>query len=381
MTTELVKGKTKVAKRTVTSGLIDFTAAAHEHTEPAYDRSFTLGTNQQFDSFDVPAYGYLRHILIQVDITGLAGGSGHEDSPWRAFAELTLLDVNGAAIFGPYDGFDTLIANIIGGYAFNPDPRSDPDYNGTAPNYSFALRIPVEIAHNNGLGALANQNTAASLKVRMAINTLANIFSGAPSGTGVMRVRAWLEAWSQPAPTDAWGRPQELTPPRHGTTQYWTKWEKDVSTGDNTIVLPRVGNLIRNLVFVFRNATPVRNTTNFPDPIRLKWEGEELFNNSRYMNRKYLAERQNFNVAGLPAGVFAFPFNHDTMNKLGDDTPELWLPTIQSSRLELVGNFGAAGKVTVLTNDVAPVEVNQDERYSDASETGRPVGQPIVVGV
>ena len=40
--------------------------------------------------------------------------------------------------------------------------------------------------------------------------------------------------------------------------------------GANTLRLPNVGNLIRTLILVFRNATPARIDTTFMDPIQQK---------------------------------------------------------------------------------------------------------------
>lgn len=48
--------------------MVPFTAAAHEHTEQAFDKTveFTEAT-QQLGPFDIPAYGYFRHLLLNVE--------------------------------------------------------------------------------------------------------------------------------------------------------------------------------------------------------------------------------------------------------------------------------------------------------------------------
>jgi hypothetical protein len=63
--------------------------------------------------------------------------------------------------------------------------------------------------------------------------------------------------------------------------------------------------------------------------------------------------------------VFAFPFTHSDHNQLGDDSPQFWLPTVQSTRMELDGSSVTAGKWEVMTCDVAPAEVRPDERYRE----------------
>ncbi len=356
--------------------LVDFTAAAHEHVEPAFDvtQATQAATSVTLGPFDVPAYGYLRHIdiLVTVSVAGALGtGVLHEDFPFNILDEVTLLDVNGAPIYGPVTGFDTFLVNLYGAYVFATDPRSQPDFSATYATAAFMLRIPVEIQHNNGLGALANQNAAASYKVRLVLSALSTQLSTVGSATvNTYRIRGFLEAWSQPTSVDLAGRPQAMQPPRHGTTQYWSKFIKSVSAGAQTIQLPRVGNLIRTIIFILRTAT-VRTTTDFPDPIELWWDARQLIVEPRFLRRTYMVERYLHASGGILTGAFSYPLTHDVLGHAGDGTPELWLPTVQSTRLELRGTFGAgAVSLAVLTNDVAPVEVQPQERYQEQSETG-----------
>lgn len=364
--------------RQPTGPLVEFTAAAHEHVEPAFDTTFTPGTSQApLGPFDVPAFGYMRSVVLLVTCTGGTAGPGvlHEDSPFRALSEIVLEDVNGAPIFGPLDGYETFLANLFGtGTAFQQDPRLQPDYSAGVTTFSFMLRIPVEIHSNNGLGAIGNQNAGANYRVRLTGNTSANIYSTAPTTAPAVRVRGYLEAWTQPTATDLAGRPQAVMPPRHGTTQYWSKFTRtNIGSGSQTIALPRVGNLLRNLIFIFRTpsgATGIRSTANLPDPVSINWDARMLTNEPRQLRRSYMGERFITSTAGIPAGVLAYDFDHDVLGHGGNGTPELWLPTVQSTRLELAGSFGAGGDLTVITNDVAPVEVTQEERYQEFSDTG-----------
>lgn len=366
------------ARQAAPSPLVEFTAAAHEHTEPAFDQTVTLSANrQQLGPFDIPAYGFMRHLVILCELSGGVGGTLAADGPFSAIAEATLLDVNGAPIVGPLSGFNLFVANLFGAYSWKQDPRLDPDYSTSVTAFAFALRLPVEIHHNNGLGALANQNSAAAYKVRVTVGSLTDIYSVAPTTPGALRVRGILEAWSQPNPADLAGRPQALVPPRHGTTQYWSAVPgRAVVAGAQTIPIARVGNLIRNLIFVARTAAGVRDNTVFPTDPEIRWDARQLISEPRTFRRKIMAERNS--LQDVPTGVFAYQFTHDWQNKAGDGTPELWLPTVQSSRLELVGNFSLGGSVDILTNDVAPVEVTPAERFMERSETGF---APDAVGV
>lgn len=341
-----------------------FTRAAREHVEPFDDRSTVMqtGAATAVGPIDVAAFGYARHILLLVEASGGAGGgntvAAHEDSPWRAIRDITVTDVNGAPILGPYNGYDLYLANKYGAFSFDTDPANSPSYAavtagaGASGNFGFLFRIPFEIAGRDALGALPNMSASSTYKLSYNVAPSSEVYSTAPATTlPTVRVRAWLEAWTQPPQADLRGIPNMATPPAMGTTQYWTKQIMNITAGDQRVRLTRMGNLIRNLVFIFRNATPARNSTNFPDPLRIEWDGKILHNIGRPLIQHYMRERNGF---APDTGVFAFQFTYDLDYKPGNEMRDLYLPTTQGTRLELVGNFGAAGTLTVLTNDVAP---------------------------
>lgn len=342
-----------------------FVASAHEHVEPAFTSTVTpTAALQQLNPIDIPAYGYIRNILLEVVGAGGTGGTIAADGPWNLFQQITLQDVNGANIYGPLDGYAAYVTNLLGGYAFRNNPVDSPWFVGTAPNPAFYLRIPVEISHSNGLGALANQNSAANYKLTLAINTTAAMFSVAPSPLPTFTIRGWLEAWTLPAPQDNRGRPQAQVPPLLGTGQYWSsRLQSGIVVGANTIPWTRLGNYIRMAAFIARDGTGARNSGSFPDPFQFNWDGMQIRNQSQRYNQQELYEKIG-GLVTMPAGVFAVPFNHGgPVATIGDEDPDLWLPTTQSSRISIDGVAAVAGSVQVLTNEVAPIEQNQANRY------------------
>lgn len=363
---------------------IPFTAAAHRHVEPVgVDTPAILGAaQQQRGPFDVPAYGFMRHIILEVSLAGgtLGAGALSADWPWNVLQNLQISDVNGAPIFGPLDGFAALQATLWGGYSYRQDPRLDPGFDGTI-NGRFFLRIPVEISKHNGYGSLANQNAAASYKLSYTVNTSAAVFATAPTTAPTPTIRAHLEAWSQPNEVDLAGRPQLREPPGHGTTQFWSAFTKATVLGQNNVQFPRVGNLIRNLVVIARNAAGARADNVMPDPLQVFWDARSLTLETQALRTK-LAYESIQSPAARDVGVFAFPFDDLVVGHAGDEEPNFWLPTMQSSRLELQGVTAAAGTLQVLTNDVAPVEVNPAERFVETSTTGfHPAAGPVPQGV
>lgn len=341
-----------------------FTRGAMKHNEPFINVSAVASANgTQLSAQDIPSFGYLRGVWFQVNATGGTGTAAvvQEDSPWSAINAITLTDVNGAAVVGPIDGYDLFLINLIGGY-LGADPRWNAIYAAvsTAGNFAFMLWLPIEISERDGLGALPNQNASSTYKLAFTYGVLTNIYSTNPTGIPTIQVQCWLGAWTQPAPTDILGNPQAEVPPAFGTTQFWTRQQYNLQSGDQTIRLTRVGNVIRKLIFIFRTTAPARSTTNFPNPARLQLEGRIVENLGRDLWRFVAAEQsdQGFTFADatnpFPTGVMPYNFDTDLNGKSGDEMRDLWLPTSQATRLELVGNFGAAGVLTVITNDIAP---------------------------
>lgn len=375
MTPSATRGRSQARPTGNAGPVIPFTSAAHEHTEPFFDQTFTPGANvQNFGPINVPSYGYLRHIYLQVTGTGGVIGTGELglDYPWNLFASLSLVDTNGAPLYGPVDGYATYIANIVGAYGFRSDPAATtacPWFVGTL-NAQFPMRIPVEISHHDGLGALANQNSAASYQIMGSISTFAQMMKTVGTATApAFRIRMFLEAWSLPNDTDRAGRPQAQLPPAHGTTQYWSNSVRAVAVGNNTIPITRVGNLIRAIVFICRKANGERSAGVMPDPMILGWDARQLLmDTQKYREHAGFAEKAS--LSAYPAGVFAFPFSHSADNILGDDNPSLWLPTVQATRLQIEGVAAEAGNMQQLICDIAPGEVIPADRYVETSQTG-----------
>lgn len=354
--------------------VVPFTAAAHEHTELAFDETVKLGeAPRALNPIDVPAYGYMRHILVEVTTVkkGKKAKATSKDAPWDILSSVQIGDVNGAPIFGPIDGYGAFWSTIVGGYAGRPDPRVMPFFDDGAESEepAFLLRVPIEISHFDGFGSLANQNAAASYRVSLSLNALANVFGEEAEESPELRIRVWLEAWSLPNETDVNGRPQAEAPPMLDSAQYHSFFQKNTQKGANTVLLVRVGSLIRNLIVIARDEEGARDDEVMPDPCILEWDSRKIREDSQIMLQELLAASVP-ELAVRDAGVFAYPLDRSTKNTVGDDTPTLWFPTVQSTRLEIKGNSGKAGSLQLITNDVAPVAVQPSERYTEESRTG-----------
>lgn len=353
--------------------LLPFTAASHEGSEPFFDKTVTPGAGvTRVDLEGVPSNGFIRGIWILVESSGGVAGTAGDLFPFNIIENLQLTEPNGAELYGALGGKGhDFLANLFGGYAFQQDPRLMEGFSSASATPLFGLWVPVEIHHNTALGAISNMNAAASYKLQLSVAASTAIWTVAPTTIPALRIRAWTEFWKLPPSTDRMGRPQAQVPPLHGTGQFWSRQGPvTVAAGQGKVQVTRMGNIIRTLIFVFRDNTGARSDTVMPENIELWWDDKPLFQTHRRRIKQKMGQQFITSSSGLPTGVAAFSFDTDVLGHGGDGTPELWIPTTQGTRLELRGTFGAAGTVDVLVNDIAPVEVDPAFKYAENSETG-----------
>jgi hypothetical protein len=365
-------------------GATPFVRASAQHTEPTgYDVSTLMSASvQTLPDIQVPAYGFLRSIILVVTTTGSAGTSVFgPDAPWNALQNIVLQEPNGAQIANFPSGYDLYLANKFGGYQSSNDPRLSANYITTPAGgaFSFALRIPVEIDLRSGLGALPNQNSGALFRVKLNLAST----STSPAGTALyttvppttlptVRVRAYAEEWDQPEASTN-GVANQTVPPALNTTQYWSRQDFPINAGQSNIRLTRMGNYLRNIVFVLRDATTaarLAQDANFPDPATIYYDTRPLDTVSRAVWLDRLENRYGYGgyvqgntittgaaLAGDTGGgreysVWPFDFCHEFDGGVGFENRDLWLPTYSSTRFEIGGTWGGASTLSVLTNDV-----------------------------
>jgi hypothetical protein len=359
--------------------VVPFVRASSEHREPAgidFTRTLSAGGTQNPGGLEIPAYGYVRSLVLLVTATGAVAGTLAENGPWTVIQDIALTEPNGAILSQFTDGFELMLANKYGGYrdSIGADPRQSPAYSqDAAGNFSFLLRIPVELNLRDALGSLPNQTSAATFKLRVNLASGAagaGLYSAAPTTQPNVRVVGYLEAWDQPEVSSG-GQTNQVTPPAMNTTQFWSTTILPVAAGANTLRLPRVGNHIRNLIFMFTRTagTRVNGDTDFPDPFTLLLDTRplDIVNKTVWRNQMYersgyggraaggalTAALANDSAGGLDNGVFVYDFMHEFDGTYGREMRDLWLPTLGSTRLEIQGTFANAGQLRVMTNDVA----------------------------
>ena len=343
-----------------------FVRASMEHRESAgIDISRAISaSDQDLGSFPIPAYGYLRSLLVWVSVSGGAGTAAfNADAPWNILKNIIIQEPNGATIAQFNSGYDLFLANKWGGYRGWNDPKAKFDYatNVTGGAANFLLRIPLELRARDGLGSLPNQNAAAAFQLRMTLSSAATVYTTNPTTLPTVRIRVISEEWDQPAISSD-GSPNQTTPPAMNTTQYWTKQIYPVTAGLNTIRFTRVGNYIRNLLMIYRDSTNARvsfASNNWPSQAQIYYDTRPIDTIYDQVWRSTSVERGGYisntpdAINALDNGVWQYDFCHEFDGDIGMELNDGWLPTLSSTRLELQGSFGVSGTLEVLTNDVS----------------------------
>jgi hypothetical protein len=345
---------------------IPFDQASKRGIEPG--PSFTVSPGAGTTNLGVqplPAQGYLRAVEIDIKTTseGTPGTVEYqEDSPWNFLELARLQDTNGNQL-DDIPGFVLFVDNVFGGYAGSPDPRVDPEYNAPATakaNPSWQLMIVRELAPN-GFGAIANLSASQAYKLTLKIAPATGIYkTGKPwTAAPTLLVSTWMHFWQLPEPASLDGRPQVQTPPYHGTTQYrWWAPANSVTQNFN-LKIEQVGNEVRNIALIGRNAAGERKNAVFPEPLQLRWDTEFLLISGQRQLRKIARELTN-DMSTYPEGVIALPFNFGEGRTVGGSGVNSWLPTVTGTRLQVTGTQEAStpGEVGVYVNDVSVAETN-----------------------
>lgn len=355
------------AKTTSVPTLTPFPRASNLKREPGnvdVSKAFS-GSDQDLGTFDLPATGYARSVVILLEATGGAGTGAvaAEDGPFNAIKNISISEPNGSTVPFFNSGYELMLANKFGGYRFANDPRQSPVFQavaGTGGNFTVLMRIPLELTIREALGALPNQDAASTFKLRATLAKSTDVYSSPPITTlPTVRFRAWLESWEQPAPSTG-SVANETTPPAMNTTQFWSVTPYNQNAGQAKTRLTRMGNYVRNFIFVFRRTASTRanGDADWPAQITLWYDGRpiDVIDKNVWIQQVY--ERYGYfgtpDTAGAREnGVYPYDFCHELIGKVGQETRDLWLETLSSTKFEIEGSWGNAGTLTVLYNDVA----------------------------
>lgn len=387
--TEGAAGSVGAAPASAAGGgvVVPFTQASKPELEPgpSWSNQELTAASQELGSVTIPANGFIGGILIDLETTKagkLGTGETHENHPFSFYEQIRLTEPNGAPIGLELNGWQTCMADVYGAYAMQPDPRTDPDFNNSAIEPSFTLRLPIEISPN-GLGLLGNQSAAAAFRLTIKLNAIANAYKKTLEEQCKFSVRTFIELWGEPPERDIYKRINKQLPDYAGTAQYWSvQAGLKVATAQNTIKHTRVGSQIRTIILEFLESGK-RSDKVCPDPLEIQLDNRIFRQYSRRMLRKLMKEAvfsieaNNTGQNKHDAGIYAISFNEGEQKFMGANEINSWLATLTATRLEYRGPAEKEGEVNILTNDISVAPMNPEARTTQGGPGGwhPPIGQ------
>lgn len=336
--------------------------------------SFTTGEvsmgvgSTPISPIQIPAVGYLSSITLEVTFESTNGTSFGDDGPWNLLQSIEFRTASGNDIIVPVTGYMLYLMNKYA-HPTIMSPYSDPKMNlqyktnaGTSAH--FFIDLPLELDSETGLGSIPALASNRSYQLVM----IAAPYSAVDGATdGKLTINATANYWSEPPAQSASGLAQATAPDGLGTINQWQLETPPITPGDKYIKLNNVGNILRAIIFVLRDATGKRigAVTDWPAVSEIYLDNEPMFYLTYAEWQREMAVK--FGLAatleaknGPDTGVFVLPFDALAGSLSGDpaNSRSQYLATLDASQLQIRGtSFGAnVSTLEVLTNSVIPTK-------------------------
>lgn len=386
------KGGTAVAVRPY-----PFPVGVYESLVQDYDNTVTLGatvaawTSQvQAPLWNISPTGWMRKLWFDFTLffaSGNAAGSFAGDGPWSLIQKVTLYDLGGEVVLQLL-GYEWFLINKFGGYFEIGDPRADLTYvtnpatgnSQTTPAARYVLVLPLEAVLRDALGVVQNESKP-GWKVELWFDTATNAVSGGTAFTAAavspqVRVRGYIDSYTEPAAAAPNGRPFAQSPPVPGSLQYWKSENNALPSGTAKYDLTNgIGFPMRNVFYYVRdagNSTRATADANWPDPATMLIGNVNYFTRGRNLWNSLYSRYYGFagvgastpavdTACGRENGVYPVWLTSDMTSHPGDELRFKYLDTQVNTLVRLTGSFGGTVTFFALTNWLATPSKN---RYS-----------------
>lgn len=341
--------------------LIPFSRASKKRIDSGRLLTGTMAaTTNQLTFTPIPTTGYLAIGYMEVVLTTAANAAAvafNADAPWNFFRQIAFQTPDGTPIYNNITGYQAFQAAKLGAYRLGRPEGSSLAFSttsgavGNGGSFTFVMPLYFEFGRDT-LGVLANMNASAAYQLNLVIGTTADLYSVAPTNPGTYTINLYLESYTNPPPTLN-GQQVRTEPPALGSTQFWTVQNYSWSgTGEQNVQLNRTGNLLRNLICVFRTAAGARSATVLPSGnIRVELDQQTLQNENVLLNQFRYQRYLNFD---LDTGVYLLAYTMDPDNLMTGEFGDLWVPTYVETKYTLTFTPGVAGSLEILLNDISP---------------------------
>jgi hypothetical protein len=376
-----------------------FPVGVYESTIQDYDNTVVLGATTaawispvQAPLWNVSPTGWIRRAWLDFTFffaSGNAAGAFAGDGPWSGIQKITLYDLGGEVVI-QLTGYEWMVMNKFGGYFEIGDPRADLAFvtnpaagnSQASPVAHFLLAVPFEAVSRDALGTAQNESKP-GWKIEVWIDSAANMVgTGGTAFTAAavspqVRIRGYVDSYTEPASAAPNGRPFAQTPPLPGSLQYWKSENQALPAGTAKYDLTNgIGFPLRNVFYYGRdtgNGTRATADTNWWDPATLLIGNVNYFTRGKNLWISLIGRTYGFGAIGGAAvpqpdqpqgrenGVYPVWFTQDFGLNPGNELRFKYLDTQINSLVRITGSLGAAMTLFAMTNWLATPSQN---RYS-----------------
>jgi hypothetical protein len=353
-----------------------FPVGVYESTVQDYDNTVTLAASPVLAPlWNISPTGWIRGGWFDFVFTSTTGTvtAATGDMPFNGIQKVTLYDLGGEPVFQLL-GYEWHVSNKFGGYFEVGDARADLTYSyatGAGAVCHFILYLPFEAVSRDGLGTAQNESKP-GWKVEIYLDAAG--VAQAASTAGNVRIRGYVDAYTEPAAMAPNGRPFAQTPPLPGSLQYWKSENQSLPSGNARYDLSNgIGFPLRNIIFYAKDASNSTRATadgNWPDPATLLVGNINYFTRSKNLWISKMS--RDFGMAAygtaVPAAdsangrenaVFPVWFTKDIGLIPGAELRFKYLDTQVNSLVRFTGSFGGASTFFVLANWLATPSKNR----------------------
>lgn len=373
-----------------------FPVGVYESLVQDYDNTTVLGATTaawtspvQMPLWNVSPTGWLRGAYLDITLffaSGNAAGAFAADGPWSLIQKITLYDLGGEVV-QQLAGYEWLNVNKFGGYYEIGDPRGDLTFvtnpaagnSQASPVAHFTYYLPLEAVKRDALGTVQNESKP-GWKIEIWIDTATNaVGTGGTAFTAAavspqVRVKGFLDSYTEPAAAAPGGRPYAQSPPVPGSLQYWKSENQALPAGTAKYDLSNgVGFPLRNVFYYVRdsgNGTRATADPNWPDPATMLIGNVNYFTRGRLLWQTLIGRAYGFagvggappaadTAAGRENGVYPVWLTSDLVTHPGDELRFKYLDTQVNTLVRLTGSFGGAVTFFALTNWLATPSQNR----------------------
>lgn len=374
-----------------------FPVGVYESLVQDYDNTVTLGATVaawtapvQAPLWNISPTGWLRGLWT--DFTLFFGGSNaagsfSNDGPWSLIQKMTLYDLGGEVVM-QLAGYEWMNVNKFGGYFDIGDPRGDLAFvtnpatgnSQATPAAHFSYYVPLEAVKRDALGTVQNESKP-GWKLEIWIDTAANAVSGGTAFTSTattpqVRIRGYIDSYTEPASAAPNGRPFAQTPPLPGTLQYWKSENNALPSGTAKYDLSNgIGFPLRNIIYYLHDASTgfrAAGDTDWWDPATLLIGNVNYFTRGKNLWITLIARYFGFagigstiqtadQAQGRENGLFPVWFTADLISHAGDELRFKYLDTQVNTLVRITGSLNGAATLFAMTNWLATPSQN---RYS-----------------